>query len=628
MASDLTRSSSTQIEPILDATLASGPFSLNAGLRLREVFTSGSETESARLSENRWFGRFFFTPERLPTLSFQVDQVNSTNNLKTEDKTNTRYQFLSDYTIVEGWNLSYLFSDSVDEDRVTGQTRDRMNHLGTLGYTQSLWGGWLDLVGGHSISYAPSSDKFSASGTAEVERRLSRGFKAAADLTPANSSDVPLTEEPGIIAGTSLLPLELNTSVGFEQLIVQPVSQIRLNLTPQAPFIIPDNLELFLNFRVFFTNDIALTTWTELGGITHRFEPLESRFILTFAPTTARFFKVYVSRNDFGALIRATKIEALNLEPVTAGEKRDTTTFLHNMNTSVTWRPWSVASMSYTFSMSDLTQKLSTEPDSLKSTNGTHTAQITWDPHRLLGSTLTYQHNFADSNQEGAQNTTSDLYGLVFRSTPLPTLTGSLSLVHNDNRSEGNLERRADTGSLNFSAQLYRNLNLDSSYSLSRSQDFLIDQKSLRHAARLNATATLTPRLSAILGYGIEWGETEQPDLQTDILTHTATGSLTYTVSRLLNMNARYDFLSSVDATAFSQEYRLDWVPTPKLSSFFGYRRTQSDAAGVSSGSDSINVNGRWNMSRYINLNANFLLFRTFSGDLTYSIVGSAQLRF
>jgi len=628
--SDLTKSSATQFEPIFDATLASTAFSLNGGFRLRELITDGNKQERILLSERRWFSRLFLTPQDLPSLSFQIDGSTRQNDVKPKsvDQADTRYQITTDYNY-GGFTSSYLFSDRINEDLVTGQTRDQKSNTGTLGYTgTSLWG-LLDVLAGYSVNYSPSREEFSKSGVAEVERRLNRGFKAAADLTPNDSTDVPLTVEPALISGTALIPLEVNTSLGFEQFLLQPVSQIQINLSPQPPFTIPNDLQLFVNFRVFFTNDVTLNTWTEVpGAVSLLYEPLESRVKLSFAATTARFFKVYVGRNDFGGLIQATRISALDLESVSAGTKRDQSTLAHNVNGSFTIRPptkfWTISALSFDFSLSNLTQ----EPQSIRNTAGTQTARLVADPFRYLTSTFTYQHNFANSNQTDSKETTADLYSLVLSSTPLSTLTSSLTLAHNDNRGDGKLETRSDSGGLNVSARLYRNLNLDSTYSLSRAQDLLTNQKTLSQGGTINANAILTPRLNATAGYSIRWSQTEQPEQTTRQLTHTLNGSFTYTYSRFLNVNARYDYLTGNDVSSLSQTYRVDWSPTPKLSAFIGYRRTQQESSGEKSGSDSIDVNGRWNISRYLNLDGNFVFFRNSDGNTVYSFSARAQIRF
>jgi hypothetical protein len=637
--SDVTRTSATQVEPILDATLSSYAFALHGGYRARELFSNGNNQDAIWLDERRWFTRLFLTPQDLPAFNFQIDRFTQENDINSVNQTDTRYQIGTNYEY-GGATFSYVFSDRINKNIVAGQTRDQKNSAGTVGYTgNSLWG-WLDVLAGYSINYTPIHEEFSKNGIAEVERQLSRGLKAAADISPLDSSDVPLTNEPGLVNGSASVPLDLNISIGFEQLLQPPkaVSKIRINLAagPSLP-IIPDNLQAFLKFKVFISDKPdpnAINAWTEIGGFSQTYDPLESRFELTWPssptpPPTARFVKVWVDANLLGpSSILATKITALNLEPVTAGTKRDENTLSNNVSGSFTvrppTRPWTISAVSYDFNLSHSMQ----QPGAIRNISGTQTARLIAEPFRYLTSTFTYQHNFTDSNQEGNKAISADLYSLVLTSAPLSTLTSSLTLSHNDNRGNSKIETRTDMGSLNVSARLYRDLNVDSTYSLTKTQDFLTDQKTLTHSATINASALLTPRLNATLSYAIRWLQTEQPQQNTTDLTNSLNSSFTYTISRFLNLTARYDFLTSNDVTAFNQDYRVDWSPTPKLSGFVGYHRMQQDSNGEKTSSDAVNVNARWNISRYLNLETNFIFFTNSTGNNLFGFSGRAQIRF
>lgn len=634
--SERTWTSSTDVEPILDATLSSGAFSLHGGLRFRELWTDSNKQEASLLSERRWFARLFFAPEKLPALSFQVDGLTSRDDLspRAVDKSEMRYQFTSDYTY-EGFNASYQLSKRINEDFAAGQRRDETNHLGSLSYSRNSIGGWLDVLGGYTIQYSPIHETFSSGVKPdEVERHLTRGLKAAADLTPNDSSDVPLTDEPALLTGAALLPLDVNTSVGFEQILAtDQIAELRLTLSPQAPFTLPSNLRQFLSFRVFFSNDPTLVAWTEIPGVTADFNPLDpdhpNDFILKFPSKAARFFKAYVSRNDFGALINVTRIVAADLEAVAAGTKKNRTSLMHSFNGSATLRPptklWTISALSYDVSLNSLTQ----QPDSIRTTTGTHTARLVSDPFTLLRSTLTYQHSFTSSNQADSKDTAANLYSAVFTSAPLPTLSTALTLSRNDTLGNDKLETRTDSGNFNVTAQLYRNLNADSTYQIARIEDFLNDRKTLTQSGNFRANAILTPRLNALAEYTIRWSDTEEPQKKTTELTHAISWSYIYTLSRFLNFNNRFDVLFGGDVSSFVQDYRVDWSPTPKVSIFGGYRRTQDSASGgKKTSSDSINANARWNLSSHLNLDGNFVVFKNSTGDRVYSINGRLQIRF
>ena len=619
-----TRTSAMLVEPIFDVTLATPAYSLNTGLRLRERINDGKRVKKVRISDRRMFARFFLTPERLPSFSFQVDRATSEDDRspKIRDTEDRRYEVSTQYGF-GGADFSYTFSDRVREDNANRLTRYQETHLGTMGYTGTFFDDRLDVRGDYNVNYSPNREKISSAAVVEIERQLRRGLKAAPDLSPADSSDVPLTNAPGLAAGTADIPLELNISIGFELLRRESVTEIRISLAPQPPFSLPDLLQQFLNFRVFLTDDTTLTTWSEVVGVSQRFDPIEEQFILTFSAATARSFKAYVNRNDFGFLIKATKITALDSDAVAAGTERRASSLLHNVGAGFTVRPIKEATATYNFSLTDLTQN----PRSVQTTSGLHTATLVVEPHRLLTASFLYQYSYNDSNQDAIEDTTATTYNLTFNSNPLPTLTSALSLVRLENRSEGDLDRRSDTASMTTSAEVYRDLNVDSTFSLSRVEDFTTDLESFTQTSRIGAIANLTSRLSAILGYTLERARTEQPGLDTNITTQTAEGVFTYTVSNFFNFTARLDFFYTKDQTTFSQEYKLDVNPTSKISSFIDYRRVKQ-TNGDTTGSDTITFNGRWNISRYLSLDANGSYLRSFNGDTVQSFSSLLRFRF
>ncbi|RMF93773.1 MAG: hypothetical protein D6736_01170, partial [Nitrospinota bacterium] len=346
--------------------------------------------------------------------------------------------------------------------------------------------------------------------------------------------------------------------------------------------------------------------------------------ILRFPPVTARFFKIYVERNDLGELVRINSILARDIEPVTAGTKRVTSTLLHKIGAGLTAQPFKATTLSYNFSLTDTTQ----EPDAVRDTSGVHTASLTVEPHRLLKTTFTYQHNFDHSNRSGSKDKGMDIYSLILHSNPLPTLSSSLSFVRNENRSAGELQSRNDTASFNAAAELYRNLNVDLTYSFSRLKDFSTSQDTQNQLLSVNLNARLTARLNATLGYSFRQTRAESPVPGRTTTSHTASGAFTYTPSRFLNFNARFDLSDTIDGNTFSQQYRLDWTPTARASLFINYRRMTQQIAGDSHTSHFLDVNGRWNISRYFDLSANYTLSQSGNADRIQSFFTTLGFRF
>jgi hypothetical protein len=600
--SEVTTNSRFAVEPIFDLTLSGPTYSLNTGIRFLEGANDGNQVERLRLSDRRVFARFSLTPEKWPSLSVLFDtftfDATEDPGISIRDRTENRFNVSTEYGF-ETVNLFYSFIGRFDDDALAGVTRDQMNHVGTVAYSDSFFQDRLDVDANFTLDYTSINETFSIPSDVDVPRELSRGLQAGPDPTPTDNSDVPVTDAPGLITGAANIPLELLSSVGFQIVASESVTQIQISLAPEPPFTLPDNLTAFLNFRVFFTDDPTLVTWT-----------------------AARSFKAYVNQNDFGTLVLATRIQAQDVEQVGAGQERDRSTFIQRFGTDLTYRPvgWITGTLDF------LLTNTVNDPGSNRTTIGNLSARLTAELHRLLTGAFTWQHNFSDSNQPGSEDRTDDTFTLIFTSTPLPTLTSSLSLNHIENRTEGELQTRSSTASLNASAQLYRNLNFDSTFSFSRSEDLMLDQTSLGQAVALNTSAILTDKLSATLGYTFQRTDTEGQLLDRITITQAATGTFTYTLSRLLNFNASLNFTDTENATILGQNYKLDWIPTSRVSSFIEYTRT--DATGDAIGSDAVNITGTWNISRYFNARARFLFFRSRAGDMSQSFNGSVQFRF
>ncbi|RMF93586.1 MAG: hypothetical protein D6736_01520, partial [Nitrospinota bacterium] len=324
--------SSLLLQPALDLTLALPRYSLHTGVRLRELLTDGNREEEARLSDRNFFARLSLNPIGFLPVSFLVDRSTSVDDRhpQARDSKDTRYQVSTQYT-ARNFNLFYSFSHQATQDNILHQNRNQQNHIGSLGYRQQFFQGRLSLQGNYFANYTRTGEEFLTSGTVEVPQELQRGLRADADLTPLDSTDVPLREEPALLTGTADIPLLLFTAAGFALRVEETVQEIVLSLTPEPPFRLPSNLDSLLTLRVFFSNDTALHTWEEVSAVSQQFDDVESRLILRFPPVTARFFKIYVERNDLGELVRINSILARDIEPVSAGTKRVTSTLLHKI---------------------------------------------------------------------------------------------------------------------------------------------------------------------------------------------------------------------------------------------------------------------------------------------------------
>lgn len=608
-------STATLFQPAIDLTLTTPGLSLNAGGRIRELLTDGNQEDPRQLSDRNLFARLFYTPEALPSVTLQVDKLWSYDDSdpRTRDIVDTRYLAGIQYT----WQdlaANYTFTHHVAEDTVAERTQTTDNHVATLSYTRGFLDGRLRFQGSVSGNYSRSVQEFNVPAEARVERRLATGLRAGVDLTPADSFDVPVVSEPALAAGTANVPLETSTAIGFElPTPPQSVAEIRIAVAADPPFSLPDNLGQFLAFEVFVSDDPSRVTWTPLGATGHFYDKDERRFVLTIPASSTRFFKIYVTRNDFGALVRATGVVAADLESVRAGAELEESLKSGSVNVGLTFSPtpWLTAAYTGSFNVSQQ------EPEGVESQTGTHSVTVAVHPHALLTVTGTTQYSYSTSNQAEAEDATANLYSLTFSSSPLPTLTSALSFARNESRLGGELETRTDSASLTTAARLLPGLNLDSTYSIAKSEDFVQDRETLGHTVTLSMNAQWSPRVNTVGTYTFQRARTTPtpPEGRPIATTHAIAVGTTYTLSRFVNINTRLDYTTTDDGTALGQLFRIDLIPTPKTSLLLTYRRAESDQGGVDTSSDAVAVNVRWNISRYLDLSADYAFSENTTGD-------------
>ncbi len=627
-----TESSSTLLQPSLDLTLASPGYSLNAGFRLRELLTEEGREQPVTLSERNWFARLQYSPEQLPSVALMLEKSTSKDDRipQTRDDEDTRYQLASQYSIGGAVNLAYNFGRQVHEDHLLERTQTQDTHTASAGFAQRLFGDTLSVQADVAVNSSKTVEEFFAPGTARVGRALARGLRADPDASPTNSADVPLVTESALLSGAANVPLTLLSAIGFGLAAPESVSEIEISLAAESPFVFPPNLTSSVTFRVFTTDDATLVTWTEVGAVAVAFDRLQNRLTLTFASTTARFFKAYVSRNDFGALVKATGIAAPTTTTVIAGSRLSRTSRGGTVSAGLSYTPIKMVTAAYNVSLSTSRQ----EPEAIETTSGSHSFGLTVRPHRLVSTTGTYQYSFSGSTQAGAEETTQTSYALSMGWTPLTTLSATATVARNESRIAGELQSRSDAASVGAAAKVLPGVSLDSTFALSKATTFVPDQQEvIGQDATFRMTAQILRWISTVGNYGIQIRETTPAPAGSEAVTvtHSLGGGTVYTLSRLVNFTTRFDYVVSADSSNLSQQYKVDWVPTSKTSFFLSYNTTQHRAGEVKGGSDTITVNGRWSVNRSVDLSADYSLTKSTTGKTSQevqSMSASASLRF
>jgi hypothetical protein len=173
----------------------------------------------------------------------------------------------------------------------------------------------------------------------------------------------------------------------------------------------------------------------------------------------------------------------------------------------------------------------------------------------------------------------------------------------------------------------------------SSSENLVDGSKSQTFSAVLNANSKLTDRLTGLFGYTFSTNQVTGGAAPGSVVSNTGFVSLTYTLSRFLNGNARWDFAAAAGAYTLTQQYQLDMIPTPKTSILFSFLRTDQKAAageaapatsgvtGVSSSTSTASLSARWNISRYLDLSATTAVTQRNTGNNSFNVFGTLTFR-
>lgn len=649
--SSSTNTTNSYVEPLGEVTLTGARHSLIVGGRLRENFADSNLSPFTRLTEDYEYIRGFYTPDLLPAFNFNLERTGQTDDRtpKALDRDTTRATLGATYTLAQKLNLAYTFLNQTNDDSVTGRRLEQRTHVGNASYSDSFFGNRLSVDGSYFITRFDTTETLSLApilgGAAVVPRVLVGAFSLAeTDPTvPANSKVPPvayatLTTSTATILGIAA-PLvvnqggtpNLNQSIAFGLSPGSSVTRIRLTVSPRAgdPRLINQQAQ-GVTFQIFVGSNpqVNLTGWSAVPIVSVTLPTsLDPFFEITVGATSGSFLKIHVAGDtDQPGLppLTATEIAAFGASGG-AGVTGQISTgnLLQTFTGGLAVRPLEELTLSANTTYSTNQE----DPTGRRDSNLTYSVTATGTPHRLLTATANYQNTSTDSSDPVTPTTGQWIGSLTLSSTPLPTLTAYLSGSRTENSTGDVTQNRIDAISLNASLKPYRNLNTDLTASVVQGQNFLDGSKARQFSAVLAANATLTARLSGLFAYSFTTNEVTGGPASFSATTNSTFLQLTYTISRLLNANARWDFNTTDGNYAVTQQYRLDLIPTYKTSIFFTYLRTDQSTSQLSGSINTFTINGSWHISRYLDLNLFGSFTHGITGDNVYSISTNLSFR-
>jgi hypothetical protein len=645
----ITKTYQRAVEPAFDLFLRNPMYDLSAGYRRLEQWNTSILQNEGRRTTEFYYSRFNITPRELPSLSLQLDRQKDFDYLspKTIDITDTRFTGNSWYQyLYKGLDLSYNFTYTHGVNETPALTiektkSDNFNGLYNIRYFKSFWSGKTDVSASYQGNYIRDNSQLFVSqrGNVLLERTPFGGFHALGSAPPpeSNTFDIVLTPLSALVdnnfnAGIATINIGTQRFHNIGILVSSGRSVDRVFIYVNRNVSNDTNLTNPNNWRVYKSNTNAVGTWQQIPILSVNvsvFDAVNNSFRYEIRFSTAQnasFFKA-VNRETVSAPgitdVLVTEIEAYGTDVISeTGKLTETTNFFNQgINLIANIRPTARLNFSLNYFLnrsdqnpvstlnsiggvfSNLVSKSFPEDEKLRSNIlRTYGATSTWLTHRLLTTTLRLQRNEAFDNRDET-DFSSNTYSLSFNSAPLPTLDTNLSLIRNDNYNFGTKETTNNSVLLSIVSKLYREVNMVTDITYTRSKSYITDIKSDTSSIRGSIDAYLTRKLYGSFIYG--WSRTSSSD---DTSSNTAEGQtiITYRPGRFVNITGTLRVADTDDTTTTSEGMLIDWLPLPALRLNLNYLHSNSDSELEPSTRDLLSAYFIWYITKFLDLQVTY----------------------
>lgn len=577
----VTNTSDDTFEPRVELLWDNPYYSWNNGFKIRKKDTDSDVTGVTRIEEN-YFSRFEVEEGLLvPRLTFQYGWFRNSDNLLVTKLDSNENRVSADAEKNLGpFRFLYNFDGDRFDNDINRLVEDRIDHEATITYNQNFWRNRISLFGdvrgraNRTIAKRPPLINITGAAI-ELVRVTDQGFYSDGP-DDANPLDDPLTVgytdlidgDTGTPADPPGASTEVNLNMELQNLGVrlqttQSVDTIFLYIVDEDS-IGPDETDLDgITWRVFFSNT-ASNVWTEVSGVSADFNLDESRFEISFPSTAGRFFRIR-NENKTQEGILVTEMDAVSTdvsEEELKLKRRDVTeSFDEDVTARVTFRPFRFISFNYDFFFS----QLHVEPEGAQDLDRVHTGTISFTPHPILGVSARAQRSYSDLAGRDTLPRIEDLYTAAVTSTPLPTLTHSVTFTRREERERPTvLEMEVDTGRddtaiYDITAEVYRNFVLGLEVTWARSWDLANREPStITSQGLLRLDATLRPDLRISGDY--TGGQVREGVLRSERRISEGQILVSYRPTTRISTQALYDFQDEAENKGLEQTYQINWI--------------------------------------------------------------------
>ena len=602
---DLSKFSTTTIRPFIDLTLKNPLFTAGGMYNIREVKTSGTDSDQmTRVNEN-YSAVFGWKPAELPSIDIRFDTTNLYD--KDRDIQDTANDFLSlvsryvpEYGPLKGLEVRYQPTYMKTNDRLDDVVTTIMTHNGRLTFSDTFFNRRVALYTSYNIAHT-ETEITTSSTTGEILTQLFPfSGLSAIDDTPDEGA---LNENTELIDGNLAAGAGVNIgrgdtkprNMGLDFVTAADVNIIYVWINRELPFQIANSF----SWDIYTSPDNR--NWTLFSTVPAAvFGSFQNRFEINFPNVKTRYIKVVTSPLSpaEAALspgfadpenISVTEVQAFLKTSSSEIDKNyhDSTTN-HIYNLDIRTRILDAPALFYEFSYY-LTKAASSFTDTTLS-NGLSVS-------RSFGNDVTTHARVTrEDTVQQDENGVSYLCNASVTAHPLPTLSHTIN-YSGEFEKTGDERENSNSISFNNSAELYKgiNINLNGGVGFQRRNS---GENTRNRAFSFGSGIVPHQRLTIDLYYSNE--DTKETGGNQDIYNKTEreTLSMSYKPFDTVYLLVSFERIKQTDIdTKDLIDYGINWSPFPDGSLQFTFSYDENLASDGEK-TTLISPNMRWNISR------------------------------
>lgn len=546
-------------------------------------------SEGDRLATSNISSSFSMPLEKWPTVVLNFNRSTNQDYLDphTVDNISMNYGLNSNYAfefLETDASVNYSFIQQNSEDKVANTRREAPTHSVTVDIARYFFDKKVRFSTNFGYSWTENTNT-SLEGESRFEQTVAAEqglYKDSPDpltgaLDPADTlRDTDTQNAAKATDGADITLNKTGQNIGLKFTTAQSLEKINIYVKADSTQITTVQNQDF-DFQLYTSNDGV--TWTSQGKPAFSFDTIFSRFVLTFAETSARFFKVV--NNNFlpqSIPVAVTEMEALGFAASTPTEVLNYTVTREFAGFNLVYFPAHNVTIGYNLNFDHTAQSLNNSDSKSVSHSGNLAYQVF---PKYLNVSVGFSKTKNTATQGATTPTTteseSDSYTLSLSSTPLETLNANATYGHFSNSTDGSTESTTDSIGTNASMRLYRGVDLGVGTSFSSTKNFADD--STTDSVNNYANLTLVPRrdLVAVFNASTSSSETQNAGETSSSSSNTLSSSFSYTPTRKMYVTASFTLEPTI-----SQSYAVTWLPTRTVQVAARYG-TSDDVRNVSS---------------------------------------------